>query len=279
MSIARTAFLTRTASTVVLLSAIGWVVFGAPRWVFGATAAAFVGVGLHEFFGLAERKGIFLYRALGLLIGIVIPLSIHAGFEPTKGWELVLMTAAVLVLFTLQLMRADSSQTIVGIGTVLFGIFYVSWCFSFLVKLRILDLPDVDGRWLAAFVILVTKVGDIGAYVIGSLVGRHPLIVRISPSKTWEGALGGFVCSVVTAVILAQVTPIRMLARHALALGGILGVAGQLGDLSESMVKRDCQVKDSGHVFPGIGGMLDLIDSLLFTAPLAYFYLLHFVIH
>lgn len=271
------AFMTRTVSTIVLLSAIAWVVFGAPSWMFGAVAAVFTGVGLHEFFGMVERKGIFLYRTLGLVFGVLIPLSIHAGFEPTKGWELVLMVAAVLALFLLQLSRADSSQTIVGIGTVLFGIFYVSWCFSFLVKLRMLEAPDVDGRWLAAFLILVTKAGDIGAYCIGSLVGRHPLVIRISPSKTWEGSLGGLCSSVGMAMALSRWAPLGIPAAHIVPLGLILGAAGQLGDLSESMVKRDCQVKDSGRVFPGIGGVLDLIDSLLFTAPLCYFYLRHFV--
>lgn len=271
------AFLTRTASTVVLLSVIAWVIFGAPAWVFGAAAAAFIGVSLQEFFTMVERKGIFLYRTLGLILGVIIPLSIHAGFEPTKGWELVLMVAAVLALFVLQLSRADSSQTIVGIGTVLFGIFYVSWCFSFLIKLRDLDVAGVDGRWLAAFLILVTKAGDIGAYCLGSLLGRHPLVIRISPSKTWEGALGGLASSVGVAMALSRLAPLGIPAAHIVPLGLILGVAAQLGDLSESMVKRDCQVKDSGRAFPGIGGVLDLIDSLLFTSPLCYFYLQHFV--
>ena len=272
-----TTLLTRTASTVVLLAAIGWVSLGAPAWVFGAVAAVFTGVGLHEFFSMVERKGIFLYRVLGLIVGIMIPLSISAGFEPTKGWELVLLTAALLALFVLQLTRQDSSQTIVGIGTVIFGILYVSWCFSFLVKLRVLEVAGVDGRWLAAFLILVTKAGDIGAYCVGSLVGRHPLVLRISPSKTWEGSLGGLLFSLGVAVAFSRLTPVGIPPAHIIPLGVILGVGAQLGDLSESLVKRDCQVKDSGRVFPGIGGVLDLIDSLLFTAPLCYFYLRHFV--
>lgn len=269
--------LTRTGSTLGLLAVVGWLIFGAPLWLFGLVAAAVVGVGLHEFFQMVERKGIFLYQWLGLGLGVLIPLSIHTGFEPTKGWELVLMIAALLLLFLLQLSRPDSSQTIVGIGTVLFGIFYVSWCFSFLVKLRGIEVPGVEARWLVAFLILVTKGGDIGAYLVGSLAGRHPLIVRISPSKTWEGLLGGLACSLGVAAAMARLIPFPFSMGHALALGIILGLAGQLGDLSESMVKRDCQVKDSGRVFPGIGGVLDLIDSLLFTAPLCYFYLRYFV--
>lgn len=276
MSKAQT-FLTRTVSTVILIAVIGWIIFAGPRWVFGLVVAAFVGLGLHEFFSMVERKGIFLYKVLGLAIGIMIPLSIHSGFEPTKGWELLLMVAALLSLFLLQLTRPDSSQTIVGIGTVLFGIFYVSWLFSFIVKLRFIGIPEVDGRWLTAFLIFVTKAGDIGAYVVGSAIGRHPMIVRISPSKTWEGLIGGLLFSVLVAWAFMPHLPAAVSIGHVVALGLILGVAGQLGDLSESMVKRDCQVKDSGGVFPGIGGVLDLIDSLLFTAPLCYFYLMHFV--
>jgi len=271
------AFATRALSTVVLLGAVGWVIFGAPLWIFGMTAVAFVGVGLHEFFSMVERQGVFLYRTLGLVIGIIIPLSILGSFEPTRGWELVLMVAAVLALFTLQLTRQDSSQTIVGIGTVLFGIFYVSWCLSFIIKLRFLGVTGVDGRWVVAFLILVTKAGDIGAYLVGSLIGRHPLIIQVSPSKTWEGLAGGLVCSLATAFALSPHMPQAVSRWHLLALGVILGIAAQLGDLSESLVKRDCRVKDSGQLFPGIGGVLDLIDSLLFTAPLCYFYLRYFV--
>ncbi|MBI4226763.1 MAG: phosphatidate cytidylyltransferase [Candidatus Omnitrophica bacterium] len=271
------ALMTRTASSAILLIAMGWVLFGAPPWVFGAVAAAFTGFGLHEFFRMVERKGVSLYRFLGLFVGVMIPLSISAGFEPTKGWELVLMVAAVLALFVLQLTRQDSSQTIIGIGTIIFGILYVSWCLSFLVKLRFMEVAGVDGRWLAAFLILVTKAGDVGAYLVGSAIGRHPLIIRISPSKTWEGTLGGMACSVGAARLLSQLAPIGIPAAHVAPLALILGIAAQLGDLSESLVKRDCQVKDSGRAFPGIGGVLDLLDSLLFTAPLCYFYLRHFV--
>ncbi|MBI4313326.1 MAG: phosphatidate cytidylyltransferase [Candidatus Omnitrophica bacterium] len=276
MSKAKTA-ITRTISTVVLIGLIGWVIFFAPRWLFGLIVAVFVGAGLHEFFTMVERKGIFLYRALGLIIGIIIPLSVHTGFEPTRGWELVLMVAALLGLFVLQLTRPDSSQTIVGIGTVLFGIFYISWCFTFIVKLRFIDVAGVDGRWLTAFLIFVTKAADIGAYVVGSAIGRHPLVARISPSKTWEGFLGGLAFGVGVAVLFMPHLPSVFAVGDVVALGLMLGVAGQLGDLSESMVKRDCQVKDSGGVFPGIGGVLDLVDSLLFTAPLCYFYLRYFV--
>ena len=262
----------------VLIAFIVWVLFRAPHWVFAAVTIAFIGLGLNEFFALVERKGIVIERWIGLGVGLIIPLSIYLGFEPTKGWELFFMVLVFLSLFLLQLRRPDSSQAIVGVSTALFGIFYVSWCFSFLIKLRFLKGPSLpDGRWLVALLLLATKGGDIGAYAVGSLFGRHTLIRRISPSKTWEGLIGGLFFSVGASLAMKPVfqgVPVR----HLLILGLLLGILGQLGDLSESLIKRDCQAKDSGNLLPGMGGMLDVLDSLLFTAPICYFYVRKFLL-
>lgn len=269
-------FGTRLAVGAGLAAFVAWVLLAAPLWVFAAVTLAFVGVALNEFFEMVRRKGIFIERWIGLSVGLVIPLSIHLGFESTKGWELFFMVVAFLTLFILQLRRRDSSEAIVGISTALFGIFYVSWCFSFLIKLRYLTGPAglADG-WLVAYLVLVTKAGDIGAYAVGSLFGRHILIRRISPGKTWEGALGGLSLSFLATLAFRPVFDSVSLF-HLLGLGLALGITGQLGDLSESLIKRDCQVKDSGVFFPGLGGVLDVIDSLLFASPLCYFYMLKF---
>lgn len=261
-----------------LIGLVAAVLFAAPLWVFALVTIVFIGLGLNEFFGLVELKGIRTERWIGLGVGLLIPLSIYWGFEPTKGWELFFMALAFLTLFVLQLRRRDSSQTIVGISTALFGIFYVSWLFSFLIKLRFLRGPSLPGgEWLVALLLLTTKAGDIGAYAVGSLLGRHRLISRVSPSKTWEGTIGGLAFSVTAALALQPIfsgIPVR----HLLILGLLLGVAGQLGDLSESLIKRDCQVKDSGALLPGMGGILDVLDSLLFTSPICYFYIRKFLV-
>ncbi len=263
-----------TGSLLILL--VAWVLFAGPLWLFGLVATAFTGLALNEFFAMVERKGIVIERWIGLAIGLLIPLSIQWRFEPTKGWELFFVLVAFLTLFVLQLRRRDSSQAIVGVSTALFGIFYVSWCFSFLVRLRFLEGPGLPGgEWLVAYLLLVTKGGDIGAYAVGSAIGRHTLIPRISPSKTWEGTLGGLAFSVGVAAAFRSVFPAVEL-KSLLILGGLLGVLGQLGDLSESLVKRDCQVKDSGVLLPGLGGVLDVLDSLLFTSPICYFYIQKF---
>ena len=261
-------FITGTA----LIAAIAWVLFGAPLWVFALVTIVFIGLGLNEFFVLVERKGLFIERWIGLAVGLSIPLSIYVSFEPTKGWELLFMVVAFITLLLLQLRRQDSSHAIVGVSTALFGIFYVSWCFSFLIKLRFVEAPNLPGgQWLVALLLLITKGGDIGAYTVGSLFGRHALAARISPSKSWEGAAGGLLFSVAAALALRPVfsgIPWPSL----LILGLLLGVLGQLGDLSESVIKRDCQVKDSGRLLPGMGGILDVLDSLLFTAPICFFF-------
>ncbi len=262
----------------VLIGVVVGVLFFAPLWVFALVTVAFIAAALNEFYALVEGKGIVIERWIGLGVGLLIPLSIYWEFEPTRGWELFFMVLAFLVLFILQLRRKDSSQAIVGISTALFGIFYISWCFSFLMKLRLTTGPMLpDGRWLVALVILSTKAGDIGAYAVGSLFGRHTLIRRISPSKTWEGSVGGLLLSVAGALALKPAFP-KVPIGHLLTLGCLLGLLGQLGDLSESAIKRDCQVKDSGSILPGMGGVLDVLDSLLFSVPIGYFYIHKFLV-
>lgn len=223
--------------------------------------------GLYEFFRLIEKKGIHIYKYFGMAIGGIIPLSILFRFELTKGWELLFIFLALVSLCILQLKRRDNSQAVVGISTTLFGILYVAWFFSFLIKIR--NLPQ--GQWYVAAVILITKSSDIGAYVIGSRFGRHTLISRISPKKSIEGLIGGLLFSIVAACLSK---PFLGFTFPQLAVFGFaLGILAELGDLSESLIKRDCQVKDSGVLFPGLGGILDIIDSLLFTAPVFYFYM------
>ena len=223
--------------------------------------------GLYEFFSLIEKKGIYIYKYFGMAIGIMIPLSIIFRFELTKSWELLFIVLALVSLFVLQFRRQDNSQAIVGISTTLFGILYISWFFSFLIKIRY--LPQGQGYLIA--ILLITKSSDIGAYLIGSKFGKHKLIPRISPNKSVEGSLGGLVFSSATAVVGRAFLGFSYV--HAALLGLALGILAELGDLSESLIKRDCKVKDSGILFPGMGGVLDLIDSLLFTAPVFYFYM------
>lgn len=236
-------------------------------WVCALAVTAFIGFGLYEFFSMLEKKGISIYKYFGIGIGLVIPLSILLRFELTKKWELLFLLLVLIFLILMQFRKKQNSGVIIDISTTLFGILYVSWFFSFLIKIRFLE----GGLGLIIAVLLITKLGDIGAYFIGSWFGKTPLLPRVSPKKSVEGAFGGLIFSVLGALI--SMAFLHLPCWHVILLGAGLGVLGQLGDLSESLMKRDCGVKDSGNILPGMGGILDEIDSLLFTAPVFYFYL------
>jgi len=200
-------------------------------------------------------------------------LSIYFRFELTKNWELLFIVLAFLLMILLQFARQDNANAIIGISTTMFGVFYVSWLFSFLIKIRYL-MPGIEGIKLLAFVLIVTKCGDIGALLIGSWLGKHPLLPRISPNKSIEGAVGSLIFSMTAALIFQSFLPPYMLFWwQVMGMGAFFGAIGQLGDLSESLIKRDCNVKDSGKFLPGLGGVLDIIDSMLFSAPVFYLYM------
>jgi len=244
------------------------------RWCFLAVLLSLITAGLYEFFYLIKKKGIPIYSYTGIFIGVLIPLLIFFRFEPTKGWELLFIVLALLAIFFMQFMRKDNANAIIGISTTLFGILYVSWLFSFLIKVRYL-LPGNDGMKLLGFILLVTKCGDMGALLVGSKFGKHPLLPRISPNKTIEGSIGSFGASALAAVLGKALVPevFQFSVWHIALVGIFFGGIGQIGDMSESLIKRDCDVKDSGKMLPALGGALDAIDSLLFSVPVFYFYM------
>ena len=255
----------RIITSILLISMIIGVIF--VDWLCGLVVTLFIIGGLYEFFSMLDKKGISAYKYFGIGLGMVIPLSIMFRFELTRGWEFLFIVLALLFLILMQFKRRKNSGAIVDISTTLFGIIYVSWFFSFLIKIRYLE----GGLGLLAVVLLITKSGDIGAYLVGSRFGKTALLPRISPKKTVEGALGGLIFNVLTALICKPILGFSYL--HLIFLALCMGVLGQLGNLSESLIKRDCEVKDSGKIFPGMGGVLDEIDSLLFVAPVFYFYM------
>jgi phosphatidate cytidylyltransferase len=243
-------------------------------WAFIALVCLVTIGGLYEFFHMIKRKDVPIYSYTGIFIGLLIPLSIFFRFELTRNWELLFIVCAFLLILMLQFNRQDNRNAILGLSTTLFGVLYVSWFFSFLVKTRLL-LPGFSGAELVGFIVLVTKAGDIGSLLFGTWLGKHPLMPKVSPNKSVEGTLGGIAVSAVTAVLcrawlpdLPQFTPCFVA-----LMGAFFGCLGQLGDLSESLIKRDCDVKDSGNLLPGLGGILDIIDSLLFSVPAFYLYM------
>ena len=284
------AFARRLASSVVLL---GIVFYGLLAG--GALSVALVGglimllniVGLLEFYGMVGANGLPRFKWLGLAGGVALVsvLFLHlSGLAkaPVGAAELELGILAILLLVLLvrRVFAHPAPPAFAMVGHTMLGVLCVSWLLGFMLKIFFYAAPqgaEFEGGYCLLFFILATKCSDIGAYSLGSLIGRHKMIPKVSPAKTWEGFAGAILLSTIAAMLMAHywgaaklggMTPL-----HAAALGPLLGFGAVLGDLVESVFKRDSGVKDSGSFFPGIGGILDLLDSLLFNAPLMFLYL------
>jgi phosphatidate cytidylyltransferase len=198
-------------------------------------------------------------------------------------WNSVLavFTAVVLASFLVEMAAyREPGGSVQRIALTVWIVAYLGLLPSFLVQQRWLEELGTSGggpaRGVAALAltIFVPKVCDIGAFFTGKLLGRHPMTPVLSPKKTWEGFAGGMVAAVLLAVVLNRTMPaLRGGDLAALGFGLTVGLAGVLGDLAESLVKRDCGQKDASQLVPGFGGVLDVVDSILFAAPVAYCWL------
>ena len=259
----------RLLTSAVLIGLIVYTLFFQGAFLFSLEVFLFTGVALFEYFTLLRRAEIPCFRLFGVVIGLVIPLVVYTELGLTRSGEVLFLILACLFLFLIQFSRKDNSQGVVGIALTFFGILYVSWFLSFLIKIRFLE----NGAFWVAYLIAVTKSADIGAYTVGKLVGRQKLISHISPNKTREGFLGGLVFSMGASVLLHPFIPLPWSLTHLMILGILIGMVGQIGDLSESLIKRFMKTKDSGSLLPGMGGVLDAVDSILFIAPIFYYHL------
>ena len=245
----------------IFCSVTAYTIFLAPAWFFLLIVEIFIFLGLSEYFHMAEQKGFLINRYLGLTFGALLPLPFYL------SGETIILSMAVLCLFIFNFHRQLRVQAMISTALTLFGLIYVGWFFSFLTKIRALP----HGPLWVFYIILIIKVGDAAAYFIGKRFGIHKYAVHISPNKSVEGAAAGFLATCLASVISKIYLPEASWV-HLVILGAVFGILGQLGDLAESLLKRDAGVKDSGHV-PGLGGILDVIDSLLLTIPVLYYYL------
>ena len=260
------------------------------------TVMAFLAAtGLAEFYGLAEKRDLVCFKGWGIFGGVLLTagtflqLTGHIGTQGSPArvndFETSFLILFVLGLCVRQFFSRSNTVGIVAIATTLFGLMYVPWLLNFIQKIQFFMFrPPFEGtgKIYVLYFILVTKFSDTGAYCVGSLIGRHKMIPRISPAKTWEGCGGAILVSTGASVVFAHLFGDRMEGmnwRHAVILGVVLSVCAVVGDLIESLFKREAGVKDSGGFFPGIGGILDLLDSLLFNAPIMYLYLRHVLTH
>ena len=261
--------LQRLATSAALIGLISFTLFGTKSpFLFSLLVVIFIALALAEFFDLLKKKDVPASSLFGMCMGVFIPWIVYMEFGATQSGEILFLVLGCLFLFVLKFFR-DTAWSLVSISLTLFGVLYVSWFLSFLIKIRFLP----DGAVWVAYLLTVTKATDIGAYLVGTRLGKHALIPHISPKKTIEGLAGGLLASVATAYFLGPHLPLQFHKVHLLAQGLLIGVVGQIGDLSESMMKRFCGAKDSGARLPGMGGVLDAVDSVLFTAPIFYFHL------
>lgn len=244
------------------------------KWFFIIVLLGLTATALFEFYTIIRRKNIPVFLKMGVSVGIAIPLSIFFDWQLGGRWDSFFILIIFLITFMMQFSKNRTTDAITGISVTLFGILYVSWFFSYLIKIRMM-LPAMQGVKLLAFMLIVTKMADIGALIIGSRFGKNPLMPKISPNKTIEGYLGGIVFSLIAAFVFSPFLPayLDFPVWHIIFIGVFFGTLGQMGDLAESLIKRDCDVKDSGSLIPAFGGILDTIDSLLFCAPAFYFYM------
>jgi phosphatidate cytidylyltransferase len=252
--------------------------------------------GLAEFYNMVEKRGLACFKWCGLaggvllMLGTFLHLTGHLGIydSPSRAndFETGFLILFVLGLCVRQFISKTNPAGIVAIAVTLFGLMYVPWLLNFIQKINFFPFapgsPGDAGKFFVLYFILVTKFSDMGAYVVGSLIGKHKMIPRISPGKTWEGFGGAIVVSTGASLAFVHFLGghlVGMNALHAVVLGVLLSSTAVVGDLIESLFKRETGVKDSGSFFPGIGGILDLLDSLLFNAPIMYLYLRHILTH
>lgn len=279
-------FLRRLGSSIALWTGALWIIFSGYVPGFLLLVGGLAMIALWEYYVMLDEKRLPNFKIIGMLCGALMSAgSFYYLGSVTRvqsyDLEIAMLLLFMLVVFSRQMFQKTRDVSpLETMAYTIFGLLYVPWLFSFLTKIIFL-LPRtaegiVTGHWYVLWLIVVTKFSDMGAYVTGSLVGRHPMIPHISPKKTWEGFFGALAFSVAGGCALLAIMT-RKLAflkqRDAVILGLVLGFAAIIGDLAESIIKRSAGVKDSGKMLPGIGGALDLIDSLLFTAPLLFFYL------
>lgn len=238
-----------------------------PVYFTGLVLAAAV-IGQHEFYRLAKARGISPGALLGMVLGALVvleayhPLPAEAGKNYAAAFLLLVMAARLFSSRPVEGALEDISVTVLGIC-------YVAFLFSFQVAVR---MSDHGKQWLV-FLFFIIWASDIGAYSVGIPFGRHRLYEKVSPKKSIEGLFGALAASAGMALICRAWFMPEIGVGEAVAIALLLSAVGTVGDLAESLIKRAAGVKDSGSIIPGHGGILDRMDSMLFAAPVLYYYL------
>jgi phosphatidate cytidylyltransferase len=241
----------------------------------------FIGLALREFYLMMTSKGLFPHWKSGFLAAFLFPIGVYARqrTHQTEEWHLAgLITVLLVAMLLAELRRGASKQTLVNTSATLLGVLYIGWLGAHVVALRelpwSLSVSYAQGMSMALLPFFLAWSCDTAAYTVGRAWGRHRLAPGVSPGKSVEGAIAGLVASILAGVIARAWFAPYLSVPAALTLGLLVGVFAQLGDLVESLLKRDADTKESSSLIPGHGGVLDRFDSILFAAPLVYYFLI-----
>lgn len=259
-NVLRTRLLTAAGALPLLIFLIGY----APEWGFASAILLLTGVGLWEYFSLT-RAQYALSPAIGLLWGLLVALSMVSGDVRLSGAALAL---GFVLVFILSLRDRQPARGIQTTSLCVLGVVYIGFLFPHLMWIH----REPDGAEWIFFILLAAMLGDTGGYAVGRIWGKRKLLPHISPGKTIEGSVGSIGGNGVAALVAWQYLLPNRSALELVLLALLMGLLAQLGDLCESALKRACGAKDSGYFFPGHGGVLDRIDSLLFPGAFIYYY-------
>ena len=236
------------------------------EWLFVLAVLATVMISLHEYFHISREAGLGGWPWMGYVGVGLLCLAQMTGLQGEVPGELVLLLILILAIPIAGLVKVSDLKTYFGaLASTVLGVLYIGFTFSWMIPLRFTD--PVNGRNLTIMLFLIVWAEDIFAYVVGRLAGRTPLAKAISPKKTVEGAVAGLAGALLVAWGFSHWFWQTGDQKTVILIGGVVAVAGQAGDLVESALKRAANLKDSGTILPGHGGLLDRIDSLLFAAP------------
>jgi phosphatidate cytidylyltransferase len=280
--------LTRRVLVGVIAAPLGVIIIFYGGAALAALLAIVAALGAWEFFRIARATGLTPLEDVGIPLAGVVPLFVHARYLrlyelPLSGMAVIAIAILALTIFT----RGVNGKPLGAASSTVFGVLYTGGMLSFAYAIRYHDYtiesvgPVVGGVRLAAggllllLPVLLTWASDIGAFFVGRSLGRRKLIPSVSPGKTVAGAVGGLAATIVvswlyTVFVLTPATQLAFVRGGAIVFGLVISIAAQIGDLAESLLKREAGMKDSSHLIPGHGGILDRFDSLLFVLPVAY---------
>jgi len=276
--------LRRVLTAVLLIPPVIYLIGWSPKWLFLLALVLTVEIGLFEFFALTRQAGFKAYPVLGYFAGAAV--CVVPALEPRQPGLAQLLLLVLLVLLTPSLALVwtpDVKDYLAACATTIFGTVYVGLMLSCLFPMRFSE-PAMGGKWLThsagpdsaagrkllLLLFLVIWAGDIFAFLVGRTMGRRLLFPRVSPKKTVEGAVGGLAGSVLVGWVFTHWWWQTADWKTVMLLAALIALSGQVGDLVESALKRGANMKDSGILLPGHGGLLDRIDSLLFGAPVLW---------